>query len=145
LGDGICDVTTLQSLGVAMGLGTDADVKPSLIDEMRSASLLAKIARTDGSALGARTAFDLGTAQGARALNIDAGDFRIGAFADYLVLDASAIDPWTPEVNGVVYRGEDRWVQAAFVGGARVYFGEASPLARLAHEKLKEVTKRVIS
>ena len=145
LGDGICDVTTLQALGVPMGLGTDADVKPSLIDEMRSASLLAKIARTDGSALGARTAFDLGTSQGARALNIDAGDFRIGACADYLVLDASAIDPWTPEVNGVVYRGEDRWIQAAFVGGARVYFGEASPLARLAHEKLKEVIKRVIS
>lgn len=145
LGDGICDVTTLQQLGVPMGLGTDADVKPSLIDEMRSASLLAKIQRTDGSALGARTAFDLGTSQGAQALRINAGDFRVGAFADYLVLDAGAIDPWTPELNGVVYRGEDRWVKAAFVGGARAYVGEASSLARLAHEKLKEVTKRVLS
>lgn len=144
LGDGICDVTTLQQLGVPMGLGTDADVKPSLIDEMRSASLLAKIQRTDGSALGARVAFDLGTNQGAQALRINAGDFRIGAFADYLVLDASTIDPWTPEVNGVVYRGEDRWVQAAFVGGARAYVGEPSSLARLAHDKLKEVSKRVL-
>lgn len=42
LGDGICDVTELQALGVPMGLGTDADVKPSLIDEMRAASLLQK-------------------------------------------------------------------------------------------------------
>lgn len=144
LGDGICDVTQLQALGVTMGLGTDADVKPSLIDEMRAASLLQKILRTDGSALGAQVAFDLGTAQGARALRVDAGDLTPGNMADYLVLDASAIDAWTPEVNGVVYRGQDSWVQAAFVGGARVYTGERSPLALLAQQKLKEITERVI-
>jgi 5-methylthioadenosine/S-adenosylhomocysteine deaminase len=144
LGDGICDVTQLQALGTVMGLGTDADVKPSLIDEMRAASLLQKIARTDGSALGARVAFDLGTAQGARALRIDAGDLTPGNAADFVVLDATRIDEWTPEVNAVVYRGEDSWVQAAFVGGARVYTGELSPLARLAQQKLKEITRRVI-
>jgi 5-methylthioadenosine/S-adenosylhomocysteine deaminase len=144
LGDGICDVTQLQALGVTMGLGTDADVKPSLIDEMRAASLLQKIARTDGSALGARAAFDLGTAQGALALRIDAGDLTPGNAADFLVLDATAIDSWTPEVNGLVYRGQDSWVQAAFVGGARVYTGEPSPLSRLAQQKLKEITERVI-
>ncbi len=144
LGDGVCDVSELQALGVPMGLGTDADVKPSLIDEMRAASLLQKLARTDGSALGARTAFDLATAQGARTLGLDAGDLTVGNAADFLVLDASAIDPWTPEVNGVVYRGQDSWVQAAFVGGARVYTGERSPIARLAQQKLKEITQRVI-
>ena len=53
LGDGICDVVGAAALGVTMGLGTDADVKPSLIDEMRSAALLQKLERTDGSALGA--------------------------------------------------------------------------------------------
>ena len=132
LGDGICDVLGLQSLGVTMGLGTDADVKPSLIDEMRAASLLQKLARTDGSALGARAAFDLATAQGALALGLQAGDLIPGNAADYLVLDASALDPWTPPVNGVVYRGEDAWVQASFVGGNRVYTGEESPLAQRA-------------
>lgn len=144
LGDGICDVSELQALGVPMGLGTDADVKPSLIDEMRAASLLQKIARTDGSALGARVAFDLGTAQGARALRLDAGDLTAGNAADFLTLDATAIDPWTPEVNAVVYRGQDSWVQAAFVGGARVYTGEPSPIARIAQQKLKEIAQRVI-
>ncbi len=144
LGDGICDVTTLQRLGVTMGLGTDADVKPSIIDEMRSASLLQKILRTDGSALGAAVAFDLGTAQGARALNVSSGALAEGMVADYLVLDASRIDEWTPGVNGVVYRGEDSWVQATFIGGARVYTGEASALAKHAHTKLKEIANRVI-
>ena len=145
LGDGICDVMGLQGLGVTMGLGTDADVKPSLIDEMRAATLLQKVKRLDGSAFGARAAFDLGTAQGARALGVATGDLVPGNAADYLVLDASRVDPWSPDVNALVYRGEDRWVQAAFVGGARVYTGERSQLAHQAAEKLKEIAHRVIS
>ena len=144
LGDGICDVVSLQALGVTMGLGTDADVKPSLIDEMRAASLLQKVKRIDGSALGARQAFELGTSQGARALKVPTGDLTPGNFADYLVLDASRIDPWSPDVQAVVYRGEDRWVQAAFVGGARVYTGERSTLAAQAALNLKEIANRVI-
>jgi 5-methylthioadenosine/S-adenosylhomocysteine deaminase len=127
-----------------MGLGTDADVKPSLIDEMRAATLLQKIARLDGGAFGARAAFDLGTAQGARALGLSTGDLIPGNAADYVVLDASSIDPWTPEVHAVVYRAQDAWVQAAFVNGARVYTGEESSLAQLAHQKLKEIANRVI-
>jgi 5-methylthioadenosine/S-adenosylhomocysteine deaminase len=144
LGDGICDASELQALGVTMGLGTDADVKPSLIDEMRATTLLQKIARLDGSAFGARAAFDLGTAQGARALGLSAGDLIPGNAADYLVLDASRIDPWTPEVQAVVYRGEDGWVQASFVNGARVYTGEPSTAAQNARVKLKEIANRVI-
>src|SRR6185437_5534516 len=135
LGDGVCDVTALTALGVTLGLGTDADVKPSLFDEMRAASLLQKLARTDGSALGAETAFAFGTSQGAAALGLAAGDLKPGCAADYLVLDARKIDPWSPAVNAVVYRGEDAWVQAAFVGGRRAYAGEPSPLARKAWEE----------
>ena len=145
LGDGICDASELQALGVTMGLGTDADVKPSLIDEMRAATLLQKIARFDGSALGARVAFDMGTAQGARALGLPGGDLVAGNAADYVVLDASRIDPWTPEVQAVVYRAQDMWVQAAFVNGARVYTGEESILAQRARVKLKEIANRVIA
>lgn len=120
LGDGICDVCGLQAQGVTMGLGTDADVKPSLIDEMRAASLLQKIARLDGSALGAASAFALATSQGASALRVDAGDLRAGAYADYCVLDASAIDPWAPTINSLVYRAQDAWVRETHVAGRRV-------------------------
>jgi 5-methylthioadenosine/S-adenosylhomocysteine deaminase len=144
LGDGTCDVAGLQALGVTMGLGTDADVKPSLIDEMRAASLLQKIRRTDGSALGAATAFALGTVQGAKALGVPAGDFSPGLAADYVVLDASKIDPWSPPLNALVYRGEDGWVQATFVSGRRVFNGEPSPLARKAWEATAAIAKRVI-
>jgi 5-methylthioadenosine/S-adenosylhomocysteine deaminase len=145
LGDGVCDVVGLQARGVTMGLGTDADVKPSLIDEMRAASLLQKVQRRDGSALGAATAFALGTAQGASALRVAAGDLTPGRAADYVVLDASKIDPWAPPINSLVYRGEDGWVQATFVAGRRVFTGAPSPLARNAWESAAAIAKRLVS
>jgi 5-methylthioadenosine/S-adenosylhomocysteine deaminase len=143
LGDGICDVAGLQALGVTMGLGTDADVKPSLIAEMRAAALLQKVTRLDASALDARTAFAMGTSQGARALRVAAGDLAPGCAADYAVLDASKIDSWSPPLNALVYRAEDAWVQGTFVGGRRVYTGERSPLAQLAWTAAAGVHKRL--
>lgn len=143
LGDGICDVAKLQSLGVPMGLGTDADVRPSLIEEMRAAALLQKILHLDGAALGAPQAFSMGTAQGARALGVSGGDLVTGAPADYVVLDASKIDPWSPPLNALVYRGEDAWVQATFANGRRVYVGEPSPVARRAKEMLAAIARRL--
>jgi 5-methylthioadenosine/S-adenosylhomocysteine deaminase len=143
LGDGICDVIGLRERGVPVGLGTDADVKPSLIDEMRAASLLQKIRYIDGSALGARAAFAMGTGEGARALGVAAGDLVPGNRADYVVLDASAIDPWSPACNAVVYRAEDRWIQAAFTKGKRVYTGDYSALALEAQQRVPGIVRRL--
>jgi 5-methylthioadenosine/S-adenosylhomocysteine deaminase len=144
LGDGICDVTALQARGVAIGLGTDADVRPSLIDEMRAAALLQKILHLDGAAFGARQAFELATAQGARSLRVAGGDLIAHQPADYVVLDASKIDPWSPPLNALVYRGDDSWVQATFIGGRRVYVGEPSPLVRRARDEVAAIAKRVV-
>ncbi len=145
LGDGICDVSRLQSAGVTMGLGTDADVRPSLIAEMRATALLQKIKYLDGAALPASQAYALGTAQGARALRVAGGDLVAGAPADYVVIDASSIDPWSPPLNALIYRGEDAWVQATFVAGKRVYVGEPSELMRRARETAAAIAKRLRS
>jgi 5-methylthioadenosine/S-adenosylhomocysteine deaminase len=144
LGDGICDVAGLLAAGVPVGLGTDADVKPSLIDEMRAAALLQKLRRLDAGALDASTAFALGTKTGAQALAIAAGDLVPGARADYVVLDASKIDPWARPLNELVYRGEDGWVQATFVDGRRRFVGESSPLACAARDEVGAIAKRLL-
>ncbi len=144
LGDGICDVRALRALGVSVGLGTDADVRPSLIEEMRAAALLQKILHLDGSASRAHDAYAMGTSEGARALRVAAGDLVTGCAADFLVLDASQIDPWSPPVNALVYRGQDAWLQAAFVGGRRVYVGEPSSLARQARDATAALAKRLL-
>lgn len=132
LGDGICDVAGLLQLGVITGLGTDADVRPSILDEMRAASLLQKIAKLDGSALGADAAFALGTALGAAALRVEAGDLRTGAYADYAVIDLAASDPWTALQNHLVYRAQSADVRETYVAGRRVREGgQARPQAAL--------------
>lgn len=137
LGDGICDVAGLRERGIVLGLGTDADVKPSIIDEMRAASLLQKIRTVDGSALGARAAFDLGTRSGAAALGIASGALETGRYADYLVVDAAAIDAWSPAVNALVYRGETSWVREVYVGGRRVRAAVRSDAAERASRALQ--------
>ncbi len=144
LGDGICDVAGLRRMGVTIGLGTDADVSPSLIAEMRAAALLQKIKYLDGSAFPAAEAYALGTSLGARALNVPGGDLVAGAPADYAVLDASRIDPWSPPLNALVYRGEDAWVQATFVAGRRVYVGEPSALAMRARDETAAIASRLL-
>ena len=144
LGDGTCDVVGLRALGVRVGLGTDADVKPSIIDEMRAAALLQKLHARNGAIYGARDAFALGTSLGAEVLGVCAGDLTVGNAADFSVLGIDGIDPWSPAVNGLVYRGEDGWVQATFVGGKRVYFGEPSAIARKARVELASVARRLM-
>ena len=144
LGDGICDVIDLRGRGIAVGLGTDADVRPSGIAEMRAAALLQKLARLDGAALPARDALLLATSEGARALGVTGGTLAAGAPADYVVFDASQFDPWSPDCNALVYRAEDAWIQAVFVGGQRVYVGEPSAQARRARKETAKIAQRLM-
>ncbi|MBC5815767.1 MAG: amidohydrolase family protein [Candidatus Eremiobacteraeota bacterium] len=141
LGDGTCDVSGLAELGVPMALGTDADVKPSLIEEMRAASLLQKLAARDGSAFDAAASFDLATAQGARALGVQAGALKQGFAADFLIIDASRIDPWSPAVNALVYRAENAWIKETYVSGKQVWNGERSALAQEAGAALTQLAQ----
>jgi 5-methylthioadenosine/S-adenosylhomocysteine deaminase len=144
LGDGICDVIGFRERGVAVGLGTDAGVRTSAIAEMRAAALLQKLARLDGAALPAHDAFLLATSEGAGALGVTAGTLAAGVPADYVVLDATQFDPWSPDCNALVYRAEDAWIQAVFVGGQRVYVGEPSAQARRAREETAKVAQRLL-
>lgn len=143
LGDAVTDVTGLRRLGVEVGLGTDADVKPSLIDEMRAASYLQKLSNRDGSSLGAAAALELGTSGGARAIGVEAGELVPGRAADFVVLDARRIDGWSPAANALVYRGEDCWVEEAYVGGRRRHPSEPSVLLEKAREKVASIATRL--
>ncbi|MGH7738225.1 MAG: amidohydrolase family protein [Candidatus Tyrphobacter sp.] len=144
LGDGLGEIDGFRERGISVGLGTDANVKPSILDEMRAASYEQKALRHDGSALGAAAAFGLGTYEGARAAGIEAGDLAAGMPADFCVLDGAAIDPWSPLVNWAVYRCEPGQVQATFVGGRRVYTGEPSPLRAQARARAAGICARLL-
>jgi 5-methylthioadenosine/S-adenosylhomocysteine deaminase len=90
LGDGIAPVPEMLARGIRVALGPNggcANNRQSVFDEMRTASLMAKARLTDGSALGARRAFDMGTRAGADVLGLSVGALEPGLFADVVALD----------------------------------------------------------
>ncbi len=142
LGDGICDIPGYRQRGVAVGLGTDANVDPSILNEMRGAALLQKVKKCDASALAAEDAFAMGTWEGSAALRVPASDLHPGSAADFCVIDRTRIDVWSPTLNGLVYRANSSWVRNTFVGGREVFsIGQDSKLIDDARAALVQIAR----
>lgn len=90
LGDGIAPVPEMLSRGIRVALGPDggcANNRQSVFDEMRMSSLVAKARLTDGSAMDALVALDLGTRAGGDVLRLPIGSIEAGRAADLVALD----------------------------------------------------------
>ncbi|AYH45165.1 TRZ/ATZ family hydrolase [Azoarcus sp. DN11] len=99
LASGIAPIAPLLAPGVRVGLGTDGAASNNRLDlfqEMRHASLLAKVSTLDATAVPAHSALRMATLDGARALGLDSriGSIEVGKEAD---LCAVAFD--TPETR----------------------------------------------
>ena len=97
LGDGVTDIVDLARRGVAVALGTDggcSNSRVSVLDEMRSAALLQKVARTDGQAISAEECFAMGTDLGGRVLDLPVGRIAPGFRADLVALDLGDPSLW---------------------------------------------------
>jgi len=124
LASGTAPVTKYLAAGVALGLGTDGAASNNDLDmfeAMRQASFLAKHAAHDPTVVPARTALDLATIGGARALGMDRliGSLEAGKRADLITVSTSAArqTPLYDPVSHLVYttRGDD--VRTTIVDG----------------------------
>jgi 5-methylthioadenosine/S-adenosylhomocysteine deaminase len=91
LASGAARVEDLLASGVAVGLGTDGEKENNNLDmfeEMKNASLLAKVSKLDATALDAWTVCRMGTITGARALGLEAeiGSIEVGKLADLIAV-----------------------------------------------------------
>jgi 5-methylthioadenosine/S-adenosylhomocysteine deaminase len=124
LASGFAPVEALRRAGANVCLGTDGAASNNRLDvmqEMRTAALLAKAVAQDAEALPAHAALRAATLGGAQALGIDAqvGSLLPGKQADLTVLslaDTSFI-PWEDPVTGAVLGGSPRGVIATLVSG----------------------------
>jgi 5-methylthioadenosine/S-adenosylhomocysteine deaminase len=116
LASGTAPVPAYLSAGVPVGLGTDGAASNNDLDmfeAMRVASLLHKLQTGDPRAVDARTALEMATMGGARALGLAAqiGSLEPGKRADLLVVDMSAArqTPMYDPISHLVYatRGDD--------------------------------------
>jgi len=78
--------------GVELSLGTDgcsSNNNLSMMEEMKFAALLAKLKHNDPTILPARTAFEMATINGAKALGLECGEVAVGKLADCMLVDLS--------------------------------------------------------
>jgi 5-methylthioadenosine/S-adenosylhomocysteine deaminase len=111
--------------GVRVGLGSDGGCtnnRLSVFEEMRMASLLARVRLLDGGALDAATAFSLGTTSAASILGLDAGRVTPGALADLVAVDLGhpSLHPPTDLLRSVVYAMSPQAVTDVWVHGRPV-------------------------
>jgi 5-methylthioadenosine/S-adenosylhomocysteine deaminase len=125
LASGSAPVMKYLKEDVALGLGTDGAASNNDLDmfeAMRQASFLAKHTSHDPTAVPARTALDLATIGGARALGLQQliGSLEPGKRADLIVVSTAAArqTPLYDPVSHLVYttRGDD--VRTTIVNGA---------------------------
>jgi 5-methylthioadenosine/S-adenosylhomocysteine deaminase len=124
LASGTAPVPAYLSAGVALGLGTDGAASNNDLDmfeAMRTASLLHKLQSGDPRAVGARTALEMATIGGARALGMSdrLGSLETGKRADVIVVGMGSArqTPVYDPLSHLVYttRGDD--VRTTIVNG----------------------------
>jgi cytosine/adenosine deaminase-related metal-dependent hydrolase len=111
-----------RQAGVNLGIGTDT-VPQNLIEEMRWATVLARIAAEDIRSTEMADVFHAATAGGARALlREDLGRLSPGAKADLVLVDLK--NPWMMPVRdplrSLIFHAADRAVRDVYVDGEQV-------------------------
>ena len=138
---GFCPVEWLWQAGVNVAIGTDGAASNNsldLLNETRTAALLAKATAGSATALDAHRALRLATLNGARALGLDAhtGSLEVGKLADLLAFDLSGLglQPVYDPVSQLIYAGSREAIKHVWVGGKQLL--DNRQLTRLDEERL---------
>jgi 5-methylthioadenosine/S-adenosylhomocysteine deaminase len=124
LASGTAPVVDYLAQGITVGLGTDGAASNNDLDmfeALRQAAFLAKLQTKDPRAIPARTALEMATIDGARALGLDreVGSLEAGKRADVITVSMTAArqTPMYDPLSHLVYttRGDD--VRTTIVNG----------------------------
>ena len=124
LASGFCPVAELLAAGVNVALGTDGAASNNdldMIQEMRTASLVAKAVARDATAVPAHRAISMATIAGARALGKEdeIGSLVPGKAADLVAVDLGAVEtqPVYDAASQVAFSASRRQVSDVWVAG----------------------------
>lgn len=128
LASGICPVAALKAAGVNVALGTDGAASNNnldMLEEARSAALLAKVSTQDSTALTAAEALDMATINGARLLGLadETGSIEPGKAADLMAVDFSGFGtrPVYHPISHLIYVASASHVSHTWVAGECLY------------------------
>jgi 5-methylthioadenosine/S-adenosylhomocysteine deaminase len=127
LASGAASVWDLMKKGITVAIGTDGAASNNnmdLFEEMRSASLLAKLVTGDPESLHAAAALKMATIDGAKALGLDdqIGTLTKGKLADLIVIDLNRphLTPLYDPISHLVYSARGSDVRHVFVNGRQI-------------------------
>ncbi len=125
IASGIAPVPEMRAAGVAVGLGTDGPAGSNndldLMEEIDLAAKLAKISKMDPLALNAKSAVEMGTIDGARAIHMEKeiGSLEPGKKADLILIglnEPNAV-PMYDIYAQIAYSLKGRDVASVIIGG----------------------------
>lgn len=124
LASGIADTDSYRKAGITVGIGTDGTASNNTLDmveEMRFAALLPKVVHYNPEAIQARTALQMATINGAKALGLDGitGSIETGKKADLILVHANASNmiPVYDEYSAIVYAMNSKNIRYSMVNG----------------------------
>ncbi|MCP3024555.1 amidohydrolase family protein [Cupriavidus basilensis] len=160
LASGAAPVEALLACGIAVGLGTDGEKENNNLDmfeEMKTASLLAKLSKLDAAALDAWSVCRMATIGGARSLGLDTqtGSIETGKMADLIALrtDTPRMTPLLGGAGGNLHHNLVHAVQGGdvdmtmvagriVVDGGQLLSGDLRETIALANEAVPELFRR---
>ena len=116
------DFGRYKDAGVVLGIGTDT-IPHNLIEDMRSAAVLARIASKDGQVATTSDVFHAATIGGASALmRDDIGRLAVGAKADMVALDLNnpIMMPVRDPIVSLIHHAAERAVKDVYIDGRQV-------------------------
>jgi 5-methylthioadenosine/S-adenosylhomocysteine deaminase len=124
LASGTAPVPAMRAAGIPVGVGTDGAASNNDLDmfeAMRQAALLHKLQTGDPRTIPARTALEMATREGARALGLEKsiGSLEPGKRADLIVVDMSSArqTPLYDPMSHLVYATHGDDVRTTIVNG----------------------------
>ncbi|MGO9570913.1 MAG: amidohydrolase [Desulfomonilaceae bacterium] len=124
LASGAAPVKDLLAHGITVAIGTDGPASNNnldLLEEMRSASLMAKLVTGDPQALDARTVLQMATTNGAKVLGMEdrIGSLEPGKLADLIVINLNRphLTPLYDPISHLAYAARGTDVRHVMVNG----------------------------
>lgn len=154
LASGAAPIAAFLRRGIQVAIGTDGPASNNnldLFEEMRSASLMAKLVSGDPEALDAHAVLRMATIDGARVLHVDheIGSLEPGKLADVIVVDLARphLTPMYDPVSHLVYAARGSDVRDVIVNGVQVVEGgrlttvDEQAILAAAAEAAREIAK----
>jgi len=153
LASGIAPIYAMQNKGLNIAIGTDGAASNNSLDmfkEMFLVATLSKVNIYDASVVSARQVLQMATVNGAKALDINSGEIKVGKNADIILvsLQEPHMQPQDNIISNLVYSAKSSDVYFTMVGGKVLYENGKYNIGEdieTIYKKAEDIRKRLMS